>query len=553
MTEHAANTLAAAETLCVYFAAVLGVARFNRRFAREALAVFIAVPLLSLVYPYDFRVTEANVLMKILQYQDPALFHADLTMQSTQAVGGYNFFSRLFSIIPYGAIPQVFYFSWLACLGAIGWFFRRVFENHFGSKRGLLLAYAALIVLGLTFKWQRYGGFILGDNDLAYNWFRHQSLAWALCLWALDAYFGRRWVAFGILTGMVINVHINTGQHLLILVAADWVLFNRAETRRVLAGLGLAAVVSLVTIAPVVWHEVLHAPPSRVEHGFTLVAGYFRHPFHFIPSSWSPTLYLQYGVFLVLGFACWLLKRPKTRVDFRLLGMVAVSLVGLAAGYVFVEIFPVDFVTRTQFARMTIFTKVILLVYILSAAERLAARRPVEIFAKYGRELVAAAVVLAFLATVTMRHYVIDPPRTPLEQFFLEKTRPNATVMLPPAFGFDHFGERTRRSAAVNMKVFPFARPWFLEYYERLMALGGMPAVYDREAIRKVSLVALIRNYNRLSEETLLALCRRWGCGYIVRDRRAAPLSRAEQVFEDDRYAVFEVRQAVGFDDHPSR
>lgn len=537
-SERSANALAAAGTLCTYFAFAFGVASSSKRFAREALAVFIAVPLLSLVYPYDFRLTESNVLMKILQYRDPSLFQSDLTMQSTQAVGGYNFFSRLFSIFPYAAIPQVFYFAWLACLGLIGWFFRRAFAEYFNSRHSLFLSCAGLVVLGLTYKWQRYGGFILGDNDLTYNWFRHQSLAWALCLWALDAWLHRRWIAFGLLTGLVIDVHINTGQHLLLLILADWVLFGRAETRRVLAGLALAALVASVTLAPIAWHELLHAPPARVEHGFTLVGGYFRHPHHFIPSTWSPVYYLQYAVFLVLGLACWLGKGPKTRIDRRLLNMVLFSLLGLLAGYVFVEAIPVDLVTKTQFSRMTIFTKVIFLLYILNAAERLAERLP-AVSPAFWRRCGAAAVGIALMATVTLRHYAIDPPRTPFERFFLDHTDPAATVMLPPAFGFDHFGERTRRSAAVNIKVFPFAQPWYLDYYERLMALGSLSATYDRAYIQSVPLGDLKKNYNNLPEGTLLALADRWGCGYIVRDSRAAPFKTAVPVYRDAALTVY--------------
>lgn len=51
--------------------------------------------LVSFLIPYNYAVTEANILTKIIQVKDPSYLTKDFSLSTTKVIGGYNFFSQV--------------------------------------------------------------------------------------------------------------------------------------------------------------------------------------------------------------------------------------------------------------------------------------------------------------------------------------------------------------------------------------------------------------------------------------------------------------------------
>ena len=553
-SEAVRNAAESFQLIALYYAVVLALVAVFRRFRPlqpGAVAVLLCVPVISFLITYDYNLTESNILVPIYHFMDPSLYPRDLLVESSQEIGGYTFFGQLYSFLPMDIVGEAFYLSWMLCLASIALFFYYSFRNLIPSKAPFTAAIVCLVTLALTYRWQRYGGFILGDNDLIYNFMRHQTLGWAIGVWAIYSYLRGRYIAAGVLLGMVINVHINTGQHLMLALAACFLVDRQRSFKWFAATIGTAFIVGSYTLVPVVLTEVLRDRAGAVPGSYIFVSAYFRHPHHLIPSSWNGQYYLQYFVFLAMGIGCWIVKPDKTRVDRQFGAMVVMVLLGVLCGYVFVEVIPVDFAAKTQLSRFTILTKVILLLYIVQFVVRVCSSAgemlgPIEsrITKPAAAKLLMAVVIFSLLLPMSQRHKVRERPLDDFERFFVEETGTDSLVLIPTFSRFVKFGDRTKRSTVVNCKTMPFTFPYYQDYYERIMRSSGLDVKYDISYIQSLTPKEIKDGYHAQSAEDLLNLQKEYGFDYVVRLSEYGELPGLEKVYSDETQSVYRMPQS---------
>ena len=302
----------------------------------------------------------------IRRYQDPSFLAHDWYTNVSESYNAYTFFARAMALIPPALLPAAFFFVWLAGLVAAGWVFMLLARSVL-SPRGLadLCGWLAYLGAVLSYRGDRYGMFALGDNDLLYPFLNPQTVALALGLLGLCGLLHGRALMAGILVGLGLDLHINTGQHLMILIVALAVFSPLVPARKALIALAAAFVLGGPQIVLGVMDQVKAAavPASEEALSFIEVSGQFRHAHHLLPSTWPVRHAIEFATLIMLA-AIGLGVKPKRNAFDRAHVIVAVT--GLAAclvGWLFVEIVPVDLIAKSQFFRMTVIIKTIGLVY----------------------------------------------------------------------------------------------------------------------------------------------------------------------------------------------
>lgn len=505
------------------------------------LCAFLAIGIAaSTLIPYNFALTEDQVLMKVFQYGNPTLFPHDLLMESVAVYGPYNLFAWILSFVPSEILPVAMYAGWLSSWVLIALATCWGLENVFRSAHPLIATALFLTALGLSYRWQHYGGFILGDNDLIYPFLRNQTWAWCAALWGFWAHFKGRPIHVGLSLAIAMSLHVNTGQHLALLLVADTLVFGGWWI------LAQTALVACFVATPVLWPliQAEFAQGSTTTHGsFVEISAHFRHPHHLVFSSWPLVLYVQYFIFLAVGFVCWWCKRSKSRLDYRLLCIVVSANAFMALGYVCVELWPIDLGAQLQFARMGLFVKVIWLVYLATTCSELCqiALKTDNASCRSASTRWTLTMLAIGLVAVAFRHTIHAPNPSGLEQFFRNNTSSSATVLLPPCQLFPSFGSRTERSMLVNGTLMPFTKPYYELYYRRLLESAGVTPRFDPTSVRSQNWNELLRRFNAQDSNALDALSRRYEFEYVVRMTalESSPLNW-RIVYEDNRYRVYE-------------
>ncbi len=98
---------------------------------------------------------------------------------------------------------------------------------------------------------------------------------------------------------------------------------------------------------------------------FVYIYGHIRHPHHFIFSTFDPIKWRDFFLFILSGLL--LIKASETLSSehkFTLRIIIITLLLFLLLGYVFVEIYPLSFITKLQLARTTPFAQLMVLIVI---------------------------------------------------------------------------------------------------------------------------------------------------------------------------------------------
>jgi len=505
-------------------------------------ALIVALGLLpSLLIPYSSDLIESQIVTVVLADGNSSLFTRDLVMQSEKQFGSYSFFAGALALLPERTLYASLYVLWLWSWMGFALIFLWVHVKKFRSTSPALGCLAVLVGMGLSNYWDQWGGVILGDNDLIYPFMRHQTLALVLGLAGLFAAWQFRSVAAGVLIGLALNLHVNTGQHFLLVLGISWLIFDRRRFRSHAIVLGIALLTALPTLWPLV-QIVLLSEPTLVRNPFIVVSGYFRHPNHLIPSSWTLDMYLRYAVLLAAGSVAWWMKREKSSFDYRLLLLMWCPVGFVAIGYVFVEIVPIDFVAKLQLSRMTLFTKVAAFLYLSLPLARIPLRFARRIPAANRLAVASAFAVLLMAAIGLGRHAVAAPTPSKLESYFLKHTPKDSLVLVPLDWRLKHFAARARRSVVVDLKRLPLgADADLVEYFERVCAVEGEDAVFTPKTAQRMR-DNRERAYHELTPKQLAALHARYRFDFVVRRAEYSRPRNVKPVFAGNGYLVYAYR-----------
>lgn len=438
----------------------------------EYLLICAAPLLLYLMIPYP-SILEPNIYIKILQLQQPGLFANDLSLLSTKDIGGYNFFTKTFSWIPLRLILTAFYTCYLLAIYSYIRFLAVLIRKAFNLdlSKTVILAILTCVLHLATVKYDKWGGFLLGDNDVFYYQFRHQTIAIILSLWGSYYFVQKRRILSAALLAMALNFHVNTGQHFCILLLVYSLLnFSKKDIRFYLIFSAFYIAIGSITLIPIIKHELLNNISTELQNPYIFISGYYRHPHHMIPSSWPLRHYILYGTFLSLGTVV-LIKEKLFRSNDNLVKLaVIIPLLGVVLmfiSYLFTEVFPSDSICKAQLFRFSVYSKAALLPLITCCfLKKLRAKHIV---------LLIAVLLTARLIYSGHEHPTFTLPEPiSLNKFIVQNTKQDDIVVMPLYWSHNQttsFMLNSQRSVYVDYARFPFTQGFESKWFKRILIL----------------------------------------------------------------------------------
>ena len=222
-----------------------------------------------------------------------------------------------------------------------------------------------------------------------------------IAIWA-----GYRWrpLSSAFAAGLASLIHpllgLETGIIVLLALVIEWLIDRRNEQnldkrkvflRFIGAGLvlGLFAAFSLVP----------YSFAERIDSAqFIYLLAYFRHPHHYLPSTFASSEYLSAVSFLIasgIAWYWWQRNLPNAKHSKFFLYLTAIVLLLCAAGYLFVEVIPTRIWTTAQTFRLLILLKWLGLVFMSGGIARLLIRN------RYNDNFDAYLLLIGLLSPVT--------------------------------------------------------------------------------------------------------------------------------------------------------
>lgn len=182
-------------------------------------------------------------------------------------------------------------------------------------------------------------------------------IAMSLSTWGLVFSIRRSWVKAYALFGAACLLQFLVGVLPALLVGPLLVfdVWRRRRWARGLTAAGLLALGALLVYLPMVLQGTT-ATGLFTSREFVEIYGHWRHPHHMVPSAWPRATWMHLVLFYAGGVLCVLRSRTlTTALRAGLLTVIGLTSVGLLANYLFVEVWPSALIVKLQFARMTPF------------------------------------------------------------------------------------------------------------------------------------------------------------------------------------------------------
>lgn len=328
----------------------------NHTFDCAVLATAMGIMSSMFVYHYGVgnHIEQLPIVMRTI---DPSFLPHDFFTNAASVFGGPRFyFAHLIALLTNLGPLHIVYL----CLHAISnvalalttFFFAR---DIFGKSNLAGILAAALVMSVDTFGLGGMPTFLFSDMLLP------ESLARPLVSLAILASFRERYTTGMVLSGIASLIHpllgLEVGTLLLIILILTEIHVLRDNPSLLLVS---ARKVSAITLVLAIFMMLWLVPTWSLEkissQQFISIVAFFRHPHHYVPSSFGFRQYLEAASFLFASGSAWYFWRqlPYTQPKHTpkvLMFFVAVILL-CAAGYVFVEIFPSRLWTTAQTFRL---------------------------------------------------------------------------------------------------------------------------------------------------------------------------------------------------------
>jgi hypothetical protein len=340
----------------------------------DGLILALVVGALPTVMNYTFGIGDhIEQLPIVMRAIDPSFLRADFFTNASAAIGPRTYYAHFIALLARAAALHYVYFALALLVNTLVAWITYLFAKdvHDGSRLAGLFAVCG--AMSLT-------GFRLGSAANIYEWSLVPAvLAMPLILGAVWAGLRRRPLLSAGLAGMASLLHpllgLETAGILWITQLALLLMERRrhglpeTELRKLALALGVIVVFASFNIVP-------YAGMERIStERFIDIAARFRHPHHYLPSTFDVEDYLNTGAFLLsAGLAWWAWRRkvgPQSEIVRGALIVVMIVLLLCLGGYVFVELIPTRIWTMAQTFRLLVLVKWLGWVVMLGVIARL--------------------------------------------------------------------------------------------------------------------------------------------------------------------------------------
>ena len=227
-------------------------------------------------------------------------------------------------------------------------FARRLFNNS-GSS-GIFAAAAVMLVSTFTLGW---------NNTIYQDILLPSSISLPLLFGAIWAVAEKRVITCAVLCAVASFIHPLMGlemSSLLLFVFVVVQMVNKEPVKQYIVPLSIGVVILAISSAVLLYNEIGGAKLDTER--FIHIIACFRHPHHYLPSTFAGEDYLHALLFLLAAIPVFFFSIPKNR-NFRLVTAVitATLLLLCIGGYVFVEVIPTRLWTTAQVFRLLFFVK----------------------------------------------------------------------------------------------------------------------------------------------------------------------------------------------------
>ena len=319
---------------------------------------------LATTFGYGFGIgNQPEQLPIVMRAMDPTFLTGDAFVNSSTLYGPRYLFAHFTAGLALMiGLPAAFYL-----LTLLGNFFIAIVTGYtaltlFENKKFAALFAIIAVLCGKTF-W-------LGYSNIIYRTFLEpMHLAMPLALAGFLAMLKNRPQWAMLACGLAAVFHplfgLECGAIFLFIMVAEAVLFRRntldqAEKRNLWLSGGLFTLISVALLYP---YEAEPAIPTAT---FIYILAIFRHPHHYLPSTFPLDQYLQAAAFLAAMALIWWIAARSTQTlrqhNRKLIELCIILALLAVAGYVFVELIPTRLITSAQTFRLLILVKWLALV-----------------------------------------------------------------------------------------------------------------------------------------------------------------------------------------------
>ena len=326
------------------------------------LATYITIIISSLLF-YGYKLTSSNIYNQvpaIIYLLNPELYNEDFYIQEmTQFTPRFYYYYLIYWGVKLGiSLPLVCFIlyliafsSFLIGLYSLGKIFN---QSRLSATVFTFLGFAATV-----------NGRI-GHADLFRTDPIPATLAMGLVVWGFYFCFRQKWILGYLFFGLTCFLQFLVGALPGILMAVP-LLISRNKNNKIkqifFSFFVLGICVCLIYIPMLLSGNTNSGSISNEE--FVYLYGYIRHPHHLIFSGFGLRTsrgWLNLILFTIGGLLC--IKSSKSLdkdIKLQLISVVFVSCCLLIINYIFVEIYPLNFIAKLQFARTTPFAQLMIL------------------------------------------------------------------------------------------------------------------------------------------------------------------------------------------------
>ena len=335
-----------------------------------SLATYITVIIASLL-AYGYKLASSNIYNQvpaIISLLNPELYNNDFYLQEmTQFTPRYYYYYLIYWGVKLGfSLPWVCFGLYVIAFGSflIGLYnIGKIFnQSRLSATVFTFLGFAATL-----------NGRI-GHADLFRTDPLPATLAMGLVVWGFYFCFRQKWILGYFFFGLTCLLQFLVGALPGILMAIPLLISgikNKSFKQIFFSFFALGICASLVYVPMLLIGNTNSGTISNEE--FVYLYGYIRHPHHLIFSGFGLTGsrgWLNFILFTVGGLLC--IKNSKSlkqEVKLQLAIVILVSCFLLVINYVFVEVYPLNFIAKLQFARTTPFAQLMILLAIVALVD----------------------------------------------------------------------------------------------------------------------------------------------------------------------------------------
>ena len=329
------------------------------------LATYITIIIPSLLF-YGYKLTSSNIYNQvpaIISLLNPELYNEDFYIQEmTQFTPRFYYYYLIYWGVKLGiSLPWVcfiLYFtafsSFLIGLYSLGRIFN---QSRLSATVFTFLGFAATV-----------NGRI-GHADL----FRVDpipaTLAMGLVVWGFYFCFRNKWILGYLFFGLTCFLQFLVGALPGVLMAIPLLVaaIKKKDFKQVFFSFFVLGICACFIYIPMLLSGNTNSGSISNEE-FVYLYGYLRHPHHLVFSGFGLTTsrgWLNFILFTVGGLLCINSSKSLDKYfKFQLSTVVVISCCLLLVNYIFVEIYPINFIAKLQFARTTPFAQLMILIAI---------------------------------------------------------------------------------------------------------------------------------------------------------------------------------------------